>query len=55
MAYRVQTAARVLDLSERVVWELVRRGDIQSFKVGTARLISRAALQKFIDGQGGAA
>ena len=55
LAYRVQTAARLLDLSERVVWELIRTGQIESHKIGAARLIPRAALQRFIDGLGSAA
>lgn len=48
MAYKVDSAARILDLSERLVWTLVKSGEIDSFTVGRSRLITREALQTFI-------
>jgi excisionase family DNA binding protein len=54
MAYSVQSAARVLDLSVRKVWELVAEGEIESFKVGKSRRIRREALVAFVN-QGTAA
>lgn len=56
IAYKVPHAAQVLDLSDRQMWELVRRGDIESFKIGASRRISRAALVAYIEQHlGGAA
>lgn len=49
MAYSVRTAAKVLDLSVRTVWDLVAKGEIDSFKIGASRRISRAALVAYIE------
>lgn len=49
IAYKVPHAAQVIDLSERQMWELVRRGDIESFKIGTSRRIPRSALVAYIE------
>jgi excisionase family DNA binding protein len=49
IVYNVPHAAKVLDLSERQMWELVRKGDIESFKMGGNRRITRAALVAYID------
>ena len=49
IAYKVPHAARVLDLSERQMWDLVGKGEIDSFKIGTSRRISRAALVAYIE------
>lgn len=49
MAYSVRTAAKVLDLGVRTVWDLVAKGEIESFKIGNARRIRRAALLDFIE------
>jgi len=51
MAYSVRSAAKVLDLSVRTVWDLVSRGDIPSFKIGASRRISRAALAEYVERQ----
>src|ERR1044071_896459 len=48
IAYNVPHAAQVIDLSERQVWELVRSGEIESFKIGASRRISRAALVAYV-------
>jgi len=48
MAYKIDGAARVLDLSERTVWTLVKTGEIESFTVGRSRLITRQALEDFL-------
>lgn len=49
LAYSVASAAKVLELGERTVWDLVKRGDIESFKIGASRRIRRAALDAFIE------
>lgn len=51
IAYSVSRAARLLDLSERKVWQLVQAGEIKSYRVGTARRITRAALIEFVERQ----
>lgn len=49
VAYKVPHAAQLVDLSERQMWEFVRSGEIDSFKIGTSRRIPRAALIEFIE------
>lgn len=49
VAYRVRHAAELVDLSERQMWDLVKKGEIESFKIGTSRRIPRAALIAFIE------
>lgn len=49
VAYRVRHAAELVDLSERQMWDYVRKGEIASFKIGTSRRIPRAALLDFIE------
>jgi excisionase family DNA binding protein len=51
LAYKVHNAARLLDLSERKVWELVKSGDLESVKVGGSRLITRDALIAYLKAQ----
>jgi len=41
----LRSAARLLDLSERGVWNRARRGEIPSVKVGHSRLYARQALE----------
>lgn len=51
MAYSVRSAAKVLDLSVRTVWDLVSKGDIPSFKIGASRRITRTALAEYVERQ----
>lgn len=55
IAYTVPHAARVLDISDRKAWQLVRDGAIASIKIGRARRVTRAALMAYLKGLGGAA
>lgn len=48
MAYSVKSAAKALDMGVRTVWELVRTGEIDSFKIGNSRRIAREALTSYI-------
>lgn len=48
IAYRVRDAADVVGLSERQMWDLVQKGGVESFKIGTSRRITREALVSFI-------
>lgn len=55
LAYRVPRAAKLLDMGERKVWELVHTGELESFTIGTARRITRKAILDYISRQASAA
>lgn len=55
LAYRVPRAAQILDMGERKVWELVHNGEIPSFTIGSARLVTRQALVDYINRRAAAA
>lgn len=55
IAYKVPQAAKVIGSSERQMWEFVRKGDVESFKIGKSRRITREALVTFIRQQQNAA
>ena len=46
---KVEEVAHYLRISRASVYEAIRRGDIASVKCGGRRLITRAALQRFLD------
>lgn len=48
MAYSVRSAAKVLDLSIRTVWDLVSSGELPSFKIGASRRILRAEMDAYL-------
>jgi excisionase family DNA binding protein len=48
-AYKVPRAAKLLDISERQTWSLVHSGEIESFKVGSSRLVLAQSLDEFIE------
>lgn len=47
-AYSVQDAAIFLSVSERTVWEMISRGEIDSLTIGKRRLIPRDELERII-------
>ena len=49
LLYKIPHAARLLDMSERKVWELVHTGKIESVQIGRSRRITRAALSSYIE------
>ena len=49
LAYSVPDAAAVIAISERRLWDHIRAGKIRSFRDGSRRLISRKALEEYID------
>ncbi len=49
LAYRPKDAARTVGLSEREVYNLLASGRIRAKKHGTATLILRDELQRFLD------
>ena len=52
VCYDIKGAAAELHISERKLWQLMDAGQLEFFKVGTRRLVSRAALERFADGGG---
>jgi excisionase family DNA binding protein len=48
MAYGVNDAAALLGVSRWTLYELLRRGEIRSFKVAGRRLVSVQAIVEFI-------
>jgi len=55
LAFSIPHAARVLDLCNRKVWQLVHDGVIESIKIDRSRRIPRAALLSYIESRRGAA
>ena len=52
--YTVEEAGEALGLSRNGAYDAVKRGDIISIRIGKRILIPRAALDRMIDGVGGA-
>ncbi len=46
----VDEVAEALGVSKYLVWEMVRRNEIRSIKLGKLRRIPRAALMELLDG-----
>jgi len=51
IAYTVKHAAKVLDIGERTLWQLINSGEVESFKIGWSRRISRSALEQYVERQ----
>lgn len=49
LAYPVPAAAAVIGISARRVWDLIRDKKIKSFMAEGRRLISRTALQAYVE------
>lgn len=45
---RIEEAARALGISRSLVYDLIRSGQLRSFKVGSRRLIPAAAIDEAI-------
>jgi excisionase family DNA binding protein len=48
LAYSVQEAGELVGLSRRMLYELMRTGELGSVKVGKRRLIRHADLERFL-------
>ena len=48
LAYRPEEAARLLGIGRSTAYELIATGELRSFTIRRARLISAAALAEFI-------
>lgn len=49
LLYKVTDAARLLNLSRTIVFELLRTGRLRSVKQGRVRLIPATALREYVD------
>jgi excisionase family DNA binding protein len=49
IAYRPREAAQVLGVSRAKLYELIAAGEIRPRKLGTATLVPRAELERFLD------
>lgn len=51
LAYPVATAAAVIGLSRATLYRLIQTGELETFTVGRRRLVSKAALERWIAGK----
>lgn len=49
LAYSINEVAETLGVSRDLVFDLLRRGDLHSIKVGRRRIIPADALDKFLN------
>lgn len=47
LLYPVPTAARILGISPRLLWEFIARGEVKTRKIRARRLVSRKELERF--------
>jgi hypothetical protein len=47
LLYRVENAARILDISPRLLWTFIGRGEVRTRRVGTRVLVPRKELERF--------
>lgn len=55
LLYSPEGTGEVLDLSRAQVYELLARGEIESFKIGRLRKVPREAIDAYIERQRAAA
>jgi excisionase family DNA binding protein len=53
VVYRVEEAAEALRLTRDAIYELIRSGQLRSFKVGRRRLVPIDALTEFVASMSG--
>ena len=51
IAFRVESAARYVDVSRSKMYELLASGEVPSFRVGRAVRVRKEALDQWIQGQ----
>jgi excisionase family DNA binding protein len=49
IAYRPARVAQLLNVSRGLVYKLIESGDLESFTIGTARLIPRESVMDFVN------
>lgn len=50
LLYSSREAAEMLSLSRTTIFELLRRGELRSIKIGRSRRIPASALEEFVAG-----
>lgn len=55
LVYTVNEAAQVLAVGRSTIYELIHAGDLQSFTIGSRRLIARVDIESYIDSRRAAA
>jgi excisionase family DNA binding protein len=50
LSYRPEVAASVLGVSRAKLYKMIAKGDLKSYKLGTATLIRHEDLAKLLDG-----
>jgi excisionase family DNA binding protein len=55
LTLNVEEAARIIGISRRTMYELIRTGELCSVKIGSRRLIRHSDLEAFVQGLEGAA
>ena len=48
MAFSVEEAAQAASLSKRFMWNLVKSGQLRTKRLGRRRIVTRAALDEFL-------
>jgi excisionase family DNA binding protein len=48
IAYKIEHAARLLDCSRAHLYNLIARGELNSIKLGAARRITRAEIDRYL-------
>jgi len=51
LGFRVEEAAEAIGVSRDLIYDLIRTGELRSLKVGRRRIISRQAIEDFMNGQ----
>jgi excisionase family DNA binding protein len=49
VAYRVPQVAEMLKLSQRTVWSLIQKGDIETVRLGRSVLVPARSLRKLLN------
>lgn len=55
LTYGVEEAAEILGIGATLAKELIRTGELHSFKIGRRHLVAWADLETFVDGRRAAA
>jgi excisionase family DNA binding protein len=48
IAYTIAETARLLGISDTTVYQLIKSGELPSFKIGAARRVHGSAIEEFI-------
>jgi excisionase family DNA binding protein len=48
LGYRVQEAADAIGCSLRTMWDLIAKGEVQTYTIGRARYVDPQSLREFV-------